>query len=446
MAERGYDADGLSRYPDEAEIERVRARPGWSEDFARRHGRRTDLDIFSEAGSLVLLLPAAFLLALMLSSPVVSWSGGDRGPAAFALAAGVAAHFAANLIPTGRGGLRAVVRGVLLIAVLAPSFGVAEARHPYLLATGRDHRRLLAERVWSLDWSITAGRYASVLVDYAKDLETDARWSDAVIVYQRALELDAFLAEAALGLERARGRLEGSERGAPVAVANRPPGKGDDFVGVRPGRGESLPAFDWRGTRRLKICLVPVGPVPSALVDEAGRGMEQELGVEVFRWSEPPLALPRAGRNSAMLGHPQWEPVSLMQGFIDRLKAEAEGGRMASGAWQFLLVTNADLYAPDSNFVFATSFPVHGVVSFARFGGDTDARRADRLAKQLVATAIKCFGVKQAARPDCVTAYVRSLAELDRKPMRPAAETAAEYRRKVALWEQDPSREPERSR
>jgi predicted Zn-dependent protease len=116
------------------------------------------------------------------------------------------------------------------------------------------------------------------------------------------------------------------------------------------------------------------------------------------------------------------------------------------GAWQFLLVTNADLYLPDSNFVFAVHFPVHGVVSFARLGEIGDRRRVERLSKQLVASAIKCFGVKQASRPDCVTAYVDSLGELDRRPIMPLPETRAEYRRRVERWEVDPSRDPERPR
>lgn len=444
-AERGGDERGSDEFPDAEIVERIRARPGWREDFARRHAWRSDADIISESLSLCTVLPGAMLLALMLTSPVVAWAGSDRGPVAVALAAGVAFHFAANMMPSSRPRWRIGARGLLLVLVLAPGFLVAQARHPYLLSHGTTQRRLLAERVWQLGYAVEAGRYAGLLIDYAKDLEAENRWADAATVYLRALALDALSAEAHEGMARVHDASGDAESAAEARRMARAIVAGPGFI---PGAvwveedARPLPVFEWGEAARLRVCLVPMGVVPSDLLDAAGARLADELGVEVYRWTETPPALPAAGRKSSLLGRPQWDPATLARVFFERLRSEATNGKKARGAWQFLIVTDADLYAPDANFVFATSFPVHGVVSFARFGEDGDPRRVERLAKQLAATALKCFGVRQAARPDCVTAYVRSVDELDRKPMRPSAATRTDYLRRVARWEADPRTPP----
>lgn len=428
--------------------ERVDSDSKWRGDFDRWHARRTDGDLLSETVSLVTLAPCAFLLALMLTSPVVTWSGYDRGPASLALGAGIVLHFAANWIPAARPGRRILVRAVLFAAVLGPTFLVAKERHPYLLASGAEHRRMIAERVWSLGFSIEAGRHAGLLVDYARDLEAERRWTDAATVYQRALALDALLVAGHEGLARAHEALGDAAASAEARLAARAAADqmNSNAAGVAVeeeiGKADPLPAFDWRPAERLRVCLVPIGRVPDRLLDVAGNRLARELGVEVYRWTDTPPPLPEAGRKAGLLGDPQWSPVPLYQAFLDRLRVEEERGRQVRGAWQFLLVTDADLYTPDANFVFAVSFPVHGVVSFARFGDERDERRSERLAKQMMATAIKCFGVRQAGRADCVTAYVRSVDELDRKPMQPAGPTKADYLRRVAAWEANPRSTP----
>lgn len=406
--------------------------------------RRSRADIVSELVSLCVVLPGAGLLTLMLTSTIVSGAGSARG----LVLAALAAHFAANLIPVARTVARVLVRSTLSLAVVIVSLQVAREKHPYLLTSGATHRRELAGRVWELGHSVEAGRYAVHLVDYGKDLEAERRWEDAETIYRRALELDAFMAEAHAGMARvqdARGRpglatesrrLAGELAG--VARRSRPTVSTDvEF------EAPSLPRFDWQARTRLGICLVPVGEVDAALVNDAGARLARELGVEVYRWDGAAIPLPAAGRKSAVLGDRQWEPESLMRVFADQIRGEALNGRELRGPWQFLLVTEADLYLPDVNFVFAVSYPVHGVVSAARMGRRDDPRMVERLGKQLTATAIKCFGVRQADRPDCVTAYVRSVDELDRRPAGPSPTTRAEYRGKVTAWERDPRRPPQ---
>ncbi len=403
-------------------------------------------DVVSEAVSLVTVLPLSFLLALMLTAPVVVWSGQDRGPVLIAVGIGVGLHFAANLIPASSPAWRIRARAILLAVLLVPSFLVAKAQHPYLLAGGEKHRLLLAERIWNLGLSVEAGRHAGHLVDYAKDLERAQRWEDAALVYHRALELDAFHPEAQERMAQLRLRLSdgtrAAESGGPAMAALDPQSPRPRPAAAR-AAGKALPAYDWTPTHRLKICLVPAGEVSAGLLDRAGAVLARELQVEVYRWDAPPLALPAPGRKSAMFGHPQWEANEVMRRFIDRLNAEAAQGRVATGTWQFLLVTEEDLYLPGANFVFAANFPIHGLVSTSRMRTSDAAKLEARLSKQLVATAIRCFGLRPSSDASCVSAYVRSVSDLDRRSASPAPPTRAEYLRRVALWESDPRRLPD---
>ena len=439
---------GDPRPPTESELEAVLARPGWREEFARRHARRHDADLFLEALCLGTVPIGGLVLALMWSSPVVAWSGSDRGPAAIGLAASISLHLAINLLPASRVGWRVRARLALLAAVFLPAVLVAKERHPYLLAVGKDHRRLLAERVWNLGLDVVAGRHADALIAYARDLEEERRWADAAVVYDRAIVLDAFSREAHEGMARVR-EAQGDHAAAAAsrvaalqlaAASSNPPTPPVDAESPDP-EAVRLPAFDWRAAPTLHLCLIPAGEVPDALLDEAGRRLAETLRVPVFRWAGPPVALPAPGRRSALLGGSQWVPAAVMDAFVARMRDEERQGHQARGAWQFIVVTDADLYLPGSNFVYGVQYPVHGIVSFARMNEDGD-KRLERLAKQLVSTAIKCFGVRPAARPDCVTSYIDSLEEFDRKPIRAAPETWAEYRRRVQEWEADPSRNP----
>ena len=437
------------REPTDSELAEIMSRPEWQAEFTRRHFRRDDAELFLEALCLFMVPITGLLIALMISSPVVAWSGSDRGPAVLGLAVPFALHLAINLLPASRGAWRVRARLALLAAVIIPACLLARATHPYLLVSDQEHRRLLAERVWNLGLSVEAGRHAGALVAHARDLEQALRWTDAATVYQRAIDLDAFNVEAHEGMARTQAALGNATAAsaARLAVIRLRQAASDHSTSLPADADTSaspapLPSFDWRPAFTLKICLIPSGEVPASLLEEAGRRLSAELNTPVVLWDGAPLALPEPGRRAALLGDPQWSPVSLMETFVARMRMEESQGRRALGAWQFLVVTNADLYLPDSNYIFAVQFPVHGVVSFARMGGAEDPLRLARLSKQLVATAIKCFGVKQAARPDCVTSYVRSLEEMDRKPIKPAPETWADYRRRVELWQSDTSRAP----
>lgn len=424
----------------QAEINQTKARPDVRAAFAQLHARRTDQDILSEAAGLVITMPGMFLLALMLTVPVVTWTGFDRGPAALALAAGAVMHFSANWIPMNRPGRRIALRAALMAAITVGSLSVAAARHPYLLKRGPEYRRTIAERVWQLGRTVEAGRYAAVLVEYAADLEEQRRWAEARTVYQRALQLDAYDKKGHEGMSRvlvALGENKSTDGIAYDGVSSTAMMSRESGV-ERVNETDVLPVFDWRPADKLQICLVPVGEVPSGLLDAAGGRFSRVVGAKVYRWAET-LPLPKSDRRAGLLGSVQWLPGTVMDLFMAKVREEEARGRRIMGTWQFLIVTSGDLYMPDSNYVFAASYPVHGAVSIARLGGVGEIECEERLAKQLTATAIKCFGVAPATRPACVTAYVRSLEELDRKSSRPDSDTWIEYRRRVELWERDPS-------
>lgn len=435
--------------PTEAELRAIMSRPEWQAEFMRRHRRRDDADLLLDALCLATVPVTGLAIALMVSSPVVAWSGSDRGPAVFGLAIPFALHLTINLIPASLGAWRIRARLALLAAVYLPALFLAKELHPYLLVGGKEHRRLLGERVYDLALSVEAGRHSDALSAYARDLEEERRWTDAARIYQRAIDLNAFSVDAQEGMARTQTALGNDSAAAAARLAAirlnqaasvSPTALADNADLVT--NEASLPLFDWHPTYNLKICLIPAGEVPAPFLDEAGRRLSAELNVPVFRWNGAPLTLPDPDQRAVLLGDPQWTAVSLMTAFVEQMRREELQGLQARGAWQFLVVTDADLYLPDANYVFAVQFPVHGVVSFARMGESGDKRRIARLSKQLVATAIKCFGVKQAASPDCVTSYVRSLNELDRKPIKATPETWADYRRRVELWESDTSRSP----
>ena len=426
--------------PTETEINQTKARPEVRAALARLHARRTDRDIFSEAAGLVITMPGTLLLALMLTVPVVTWTGFDRGPAALALAAGAAMHFSVNMIPMNRPGRRIAVRAALMAAVMVAGLLLATARHPYLLKQGPDYRRMIAERVWQMGRTIEAGRYAAVLVEYARDLEEQRRWAEARTVYKRALELDAYDKRGHEGLSRvlvALGESKTEDAVAPLVTASDAM-PSSEFAADGGQKADALPVFDWRPAHRLQICLVPVGDVSDGLLDAAGSRFARVVGADVYRWAES-FPLPESDRRAGLLGSVQWLPETIMNRFLAKVRDEEARGRRIIGTWQFLIVTSGDLYMPDANYVFAASYPVHGMVSIARLSGDGGPKCEERLVKQLTATAIKCFGVTPAIRPECVTAYVRSLDELDRKSSRPVEATWVEYRRRVERWERDPS-------
>lgn len=443
---------GLPTSPlDEAAIDQTLAHPDIYADFLRTHRRRADADLLSDALSLVVTAPGALVLALMLTSPIMSWTGFDRGPALLALAIGAALYFSPKLLPALADRARPPLRLAITAGVLFSAIAVAEARHPYLLMTGAEHRRVIAERVWDLGVTIGSARHSDHLFAYARDLENEGRWADATTVYQRGLTLDAYSADAHRGLARALDALGRSAEAADSRLAaayleNPSDIHAPSAASALDARADSrLPAFDWSHASKHRICLVPIGDVSTTLLARAGAGLAHTLGVEVFLWAEePPLPLPAPGRRLGLASAPQWEPAPLLRELFARLHSEISGGRPFPGAWQFIVVTDVDLYLPESNYAFAASSAAHGVVSVARFGSAAPDRQVARLQKQLTSTAIKCFGVRQSTRPDCVTAYVRDLTELDRRSLKPSAETLSAYRRQVSIWESNPAQPPPR--
>jgi archaemetzincin len=89
---------------------------------------------------------------------------------------------------------------------------------------------------------------------------------------------------------------------------------------------------------------------------------------------------------------------------------------------RYLGMTRLDIYAEDTNYVFAQQGRISGVVSYRRFMFDMwgeevpkRARLSDRLVKQCVSSIGRLWGIMPCSNPTCVAACPNSLEELDAK-------------------------------
>lgn len=375
---------------------------------ALAHRERSQLDVGAEALSLVVVVPCAMLLVLMLTTNIVAFTGVARWPVATCLVAAIVLHFGSGLIkaPLLRGYYRAAIAFVMLMATV----GVMQARHPYLLATGPAKRRLVAERVWNLGHTFEAARHADKLFAYAEDLISEGRPKDAAIVLERGLSFDAYN-------EAARQRLAGISQ-HPDASPPQPGGSGrwsSTALWVKSNNPSPVAIFPTPPPSRFSIVLVPCGTIPDKVLDRVAAEVSARIELPVYRYRTN-LTLPPPDRSFGLIGSRQWQPASLWTKFTDTTPV--------IGACQYILITPEDLFVENTNFVFGTRINLHGVVSYARFGTPDrspadDDLLIDRLAKQVLSTSIKGFGLASRTT-DCVTTVSRNLEEFDRKAQVPS--------------------------
>ena len=97
------------------------------------------------------------------------------------------------------------------------------------------------------------------------------------------------------------------------------------------------------------------------------------------------------------------------------------------------MITSADLYHGDANYIFNVQWDWGAIVATAQFdraGGPREVLR-HRVAKQALSAVIKTFGIPASTDRRCVTSYPRSLAELDAKGNRPLPATRTAFEAKL---------------
>lgn len=398
-----------------------------------RHAPRARGDILSEAACLLVAAPSVFFMVLMLTQNIVTISGTTRWSMGVALAVAAAVYFILNVIHDRNAALGIRLRWLAAATAFVVTGVTVCARHPYLLESGAERRRQMAERVWSMEFSVEACRHADVLFACAKDLAAAGRGSDAALLFERGLLMephDFRARQMLISLYEQMGR--GDDAARHQRMLTRRDRSSDrlfvPFEAVRP-----LPELAVRQHAGFVLCLVPVGEVPDVLLNRAGAEAAARLGVPVARYPKK-IQLGAADRFNGVGGGGQWLADSLFGAF------SKQGAPFPSGACQFILVTAADIYMGAANFVFGGGGGGHGCVSYHRFRNtdgppEDDIVLIDRLAKQICSSSIKAFGIAS-TDPNCVTVYSHSLSEFDLKAQTPAPETEQRYREAIRRLEQ----------
>lgn len=382
---------------------------------ALAHHERSRLDVGVEALSLIVVVPCTLLIVLMLTNNIVAFTGIARWPIATSLVAAISLHFGPGLIKAPV--LRGYYRAIIAFVMLATTAGVMQARHPYLLATGPDKRRLVAEKVWNLGHTFEAARHADKLFAYAEDLIAERRPADAAVVLERGLIFAPYN-------EAARQRLTGISQ-FPGTTPPLPEGsvhRSSTALWVKPENVSPVAAFPTSPPRGFSIVLVPCGTIPEQVLNRVAAEVSARIGLPVYRYHTS-LILPPPDRSFGLIGNRQWLPASLWTKFTETSPA--------IGACQYILITSEDLFIENTNFVFGSRINLHGVVSYARFATPNrqpaaDDLLIDRLAKQVLSTSIKGFGLASRTT-DCVTTICRDLEEFDRKAQVPSPDIRRDY-------------------
>lgn len=379
---------------------------------------RSPRDIALESVSLLVVVPCALLLVLMLTTNIVAFTGVTRWPIASGLVAALALHFGPGYLK--RPLLRGYYRSVIAFSLLVATAWVITHQHPYLVASGAEKRRLVAEKVWNLGHTFEAARHADKLFAYGDDLIAEGRLADAVVVYERGLSFDIYN-------DAARQRLADVSKELGVTpLPVRATGRSSTALWVKPEAATPIQRVPSPAPEGFNLVLVPCGSIPDKVLDRLAAEVTARIEIPVYRYHSN-ITLPPPDRSHGLIGHRQWHPAPLWGKFVDTSPPQ--------NSHQYILVMAEDLFIENTNFVFGTTTGFHGIVSYARFGSpgrtpDADDLLIDRLAKQVVSTSIKGFGLASRTT-DCVTSTSRNLQEFDRKAQTPAPEVHEAYRRAI---------------
>jgi predicted Zn-dependent protease len=281
--------------------------------------------------------------------------------------------------------------------------------------------------VLSLKNNVTAGGYADWVLRYARDLDERGEQQKAIYYYRAALRLDANNRAAYARLSALESQSSGNAAANAknlVVSPSAPYWTTDNFVAKLPRRRIDKQLGDVEG---CTILIVPVGEVPAELLDAVGYVIYHELDLPVYV-STDPVPLPPHTRVPGLAIGPQWDEASLVQAFTNAVKP------FPDAPVKYVLITSVDIYIPDANYVFSTTYNWGAVVSSARFGRlkDDDNLVRYRTAKQALCALLKSFNVPASPDRNDVTSYTRSLDEFDAKGNRPDVETLEILHRAVS--------------
>jgi predicted Zn-dependent protease len=298
---------------------------------------------------------------------------------------------------------------VLPAVVLLPTaLHLLQSRHPYLDPMNPERVRLAAEKVLNYPDFIVAADHADWVVDYAREMAGRGEKAQAVELCRTALRMNPAV--------RGGGKLlsellcepgdeaEMAELGAPYLEAGM-----DVPVAKRCGIEDAVD-----GGPKCTVVLMPMGEVAPRLLDEVAFVLERETGLRTKVYQKT-LPLPEATRRRGLLVGAQREARPLVEAMVEETR-----GRRVGGPLQMVVVTSADLYMGDANYVFAVNYDWGSVVSIARMGENADDEvLRQRAVKLCYGSLIKSFGVPAAGDQRCVTSYSGSVAEFDAKGNRP---------------------------
>ena len=161
-----------------------------------------------------------------------------------------------------------------------------------------------------------------------------------------------------------------------------------------------------------RIAIAPVGEVDPMLVGWDAEDARAVVGRDIVVVAALPLPSHAFSRQ-----RDQWRAAVILDALADAKSAD----------WLRLLgIADVDLYAPDLNFVFGEADELRGVAAFSTARLRLAAESTDRLRRRAATEAIHelghTFGLRHCSRPSCVMWFSNTLAETDRKDVRPCAE------------------------
>jgi predicted Zn-dependent protease len=398
--------------------------PGDWQDLGERNHRSRLEQTIECAGLLAfcLLTPSVWVL---YTHEIASLHTYQSWPAVVVTLLGLILYLLPFAVSSPGAPLRHIWWGLPLLPAAMLLIAGIQLRHPYLNPVNPDHVKLAAERVLALDDGILAGRHYEWVTAYANMLDEHGSPDQAIRFYLDSLRLnpnqeDVRKRLAALSPEIGRNKYL-SDTSAP----NSP----HDPYWVPGHMIAPLPRCEldkyMEEITRTTIVIMRAGKLISdSLVDAVGDVIARELDIPVCTVPQP-IPLPPHTRVRGLVVGRQWEVYSLVDAVKDYTSP------LPQAPLRFLILTSADIYKGEANFVFAVSW-LNGaaLVSIARFGDLVKEQHLVeyRTAKQSLSSIMKSFGVPASTDVNSVLSYAQSVEEHDRKGNRASAEAMVIFR------------------
>jgi predicted Zn-dependent protease len=297
-----------------------------------------------------------------------------------------------------------------------------EARHPYLNPFHPERERIAAERVLGLESIVSSARHAETVKRYGQSLEQAGQLQEALVIYRQALRLNVADDALRATISRLSRQLDDTNLHPNVAsMRSLPRVFGSEIKTITLGHALS----DLDG---FTVVIVAVGPVPERVKIRVAEVIRSELSVDAVI-AKGEVALPEHTRRRGLVTGKQWEAKVIGAAFWGAYP------KLPRAPVKYLLLTPADIYTPESNYLFSGTWKWGAVVSLARYGGPGDLLEA-RTAKQSLCAMIKVFPIEPSTSQDCVTSYCKSLQEFDQKGDTPSDAVRAQFMEYLAEYNQ----------